>query len=417
MKILQINKFFFLKGGAERHFFDLSNLLEKKGHQVLVWSTNHPQNFTWPDQTNFVNYYNYSKKEGTWKDLKKISRIFWNFEAQKKLKKLIQEEKPDLVHLHNIYHHLSPSIIYTLKKHRLPIVMTLHDYKLFCPNYKFFSQRKICFDCLSKKSYWPSLFKKCVKDSYLKSLVCALEGYWQKSFLKLDKKINAFITPSLFIKNKAREMGIAQEKVFHLPNFIIIDKKMESRNNTLVKKTSPYFLYFGRLSQEKGTDVLIRSFLKILRKHPDWQLKIAGQGPERKNLEYLAKSTGSKIEFLGQKTKNQLKELITQSYLTIAPSLWPENLPYSILESFLEKKPVIATQVGGLSQLIKNQETGLLVKPNNENDLKEKIEWAIEHPLEITQMGEKAKKKITTEYNEEKYYQQLIKIYERIKNN
>ncbi|OGC48007.1 MAG: hypothetical protein A3A94_01085 [Candidatus Portnoybacteria bacterium RIFCSPLOWO2_01_FULL_43_11] len=417
MKILQINKFFFLKGGTERYLFDLSELLERKGHQVLVWSTEHPQNFNWPEKTNFVNFYEYSKKEGGWKDFKKIIRIFWNFEAKKKLKKLIQKEKPDLAHLHNIFHHFSPSIIFTLKKHHLPIVMTLHDYKFFCPNYKFFSQGKICFDCLKKENYWPVVFKKCVKNSYLKSSVCALEGKWQKSFLKLSKKIDAFIAPSLFIRKQALEWGIPKEKIFHLPNFVKRDKKENlSRDNTKSEKY-PYLLYFGRLNQEKGIDILIKAFLKLLKKQPNWQLKIIGQGPEKEKLEKLAGPAGQKIEFFGQKQGNQLKELITRSYLTILPSLWPENFPYAVLESFIRQKTVISTRVGGIIELIKDKKTGLLVEPNNEIDLRKKIEWAIKHPQQINKMGQEAQKKVLVNYNSKKHYQELIKIYERIKNN
>ena len=153
MKILQINKFFFLKGGAERYFFDLSELLTEKGHQVLAWSTQHPQNFPWPNQEDFAQFNNLSKKEGLGKDLKKIRGIFWNKEAKEKLEKLIRREKPEIAHLHNIFSHLSPSIIFALKKRQIPIVLTLHDYKLFCPNYQFFSQGTICFDCLKKKKY------------------------------------------------------------------------------------------------------------------------------------------------------------------------------------------------------------------------------------------------------------------------
>jgi len=142
MKILQINKFFFLKGGSERYFFDLSELLSQKGHGISILSTNHPNNFPYFEKDDFVEYNDFSKTEGIWKDSKKIIRIFWNREAAKKLEKLIKKEKPDIAHLHNIFSHLSPSIIYTLKKHNIPIVMTLHDYKMFCPNYKFFFSRE-----------------------------------------------------------------------------------------------------------------------------------------------------------------------------------------------------------------------------------------------------------------------------------
>ena len=401
MKILQINKFFFLKGGAERYFFDLSELLTKKGHQVLVWSTRHPQNFPWSDQESFAQFNDLSKKEGLVKDLKKIKGIFWNKEAKKKLEKIIKKEKPEVAHLHNIFGHLSPSIIFALKKRRIPIVLTLHDYKLFCPNYQFFSQGKICFDCLKKKNYYSCLSKKCVKNSSIKSLIGYLEAKWQKDFLKVAEKIDIFLAPSLYMRRKALAWGIPAEKVIHLPHFVSSDFLKQSS-----LKRNPYFLYFGRLSQEKGVKLLIEVF-----KGREWRIKIVGQGP----LEIKTKSKN--IELLAYKNQKELKEIISQAYLIIIPSLWPENFPYTVLESFALAKPVLAARVGGLPELIRNKQTGLLFKPNNQDDLEEKIIWASQHPKKMEKMGQAAQKEVLARYNSEKHYQKLIEIYERIKNN
>ena len=184
-----------MKGGAERHFFDLAELLTKKGHQVSIWSTKHSQNFFWPQEELFAQYSDFSKRESLIKDLKKIKRMFWNKEAKNRLEEVIKQEKPDIAHLHNIFSHFSPSIIYTLKKHNIPIVMTLHDYKMFCPNYKFFSQEKLCFDCLEKNNFRSCLSKKCIKNSWSKSLIGYLESKWQKDFLKLADKIDIFLAP------------------------------------------------------------------------------------------------------------------------------------------------------------------------------------------------------------------------------
>ena len=406
MKILQINKFFFLKGGAERYFFDLSELLTEKGHQVLAWSTQHPQNFPWPDQEDFAQFNDLSKREGLGKDLKKIRGIFWNKEAKEKLGKLIRREKPEIAHLHNIFSHLSPSIIFALKKRQIPIVLTLHDYKLFCPNYQFFSQGKICFDCLKKKNYHSCLSKKFIKNSSIKRLIGYLEAKWQKDFLKVAEKIDIFLAPSLYIKRKAFAWGIPAEKIIHLPYFV-------NRSQNFSQKKNQYILYFGRLSQEKGIEFLIKTFLKAL----DIPLKIVGQGPQRNKLEKLAKNRRKKIEFLGEKKGQQLKEIISEAYLIIVPSLWPENFPYAILESFALAKPILAAKVGGLPELVKNKQTGLLFKPNNQDDLKEKIIWASQHPKEMEKMGQTAQKEVLAKYNPEKHYQKLIKIYERIKNN
>ncbi|NQV00633.1 MAG: glycosyltransferase family 4 protein [Parcubacteria group bacterium] len=429
MKILQINKFFFLKGGSERYFFDLSELLFKKGHEVIVWSTQNPKNLPWPRQENFAEFSDFSKKQGLIKDFKKVRRIFWNKEAKRKLEKIIKEvpmakssrildaesvgKKPDIAHLHNIFSHLSPSIIFALKKHGIPIVMTLHDYKLFCPNYQFFSQGETCFDCLKKKNYSSCISKKCIKNSRIKSLIGYLEAKSQRDFLKVADKINIFLTPSMFMKRKAIEWGIPNEKVIHLPNFIdenYISKKSEN------KKQSNYFLYFGRLSHEKGVKLLIKAFSKTKDELSDWQLKIVGDGPEKERLKNLAKEQ-KRIEFLGGKKGKELKEIIINANLVVIPSIWPENFPYSALESFALSKPVIAAKNGGLTELIKDRKTGLLFKSGNEKDLIEKLIWANDYKEELKQMGKTAKKEVLAQYNPEKHYQKLIKVYERIKNN
>lgn len=417
MKILQINKFFFLKGGAEKYFFDLSELLSEKGHQVIAWSTQHPQNFPFPGEKDFAQFNDLSQKEGFWKDFKKARDIFWNKEAKNKLEKIINREKPDVVHLHNIFSHLSPSIIFTLKKHQLPIVLTLHDYKLFCPNYEFFSKGEICFDCLKKKNYRSCLSKKCIKNSLIKSLIGYLEAKWQKDFLKAAEKIDVFLGPSLFMKRQALRWGIPTEKVIHLPYAISVDKSQElMQNKNYGQKKDSYLLYFGRLSQEKGIELLIKVFLKNSDKLQNYHLKIVGQGPEREKLENLAKGE-KQIEFLGEKSGRQLKEIIARAYLIIVPSLWPENFPYAVLEGFALSKAVLAAKVGGLPELIKDNKTGLLFKSNNEDDLREKIVWAVGHSKKIKQIGQAAQKEVLAKCNPENHYQKIIKIYERITNN
>lgn len=411
MKILQINKFFFIKGGSERYFFDLAELLTNKNHFVSVWSTKHPQNFHVPEEKNFAEFNDFSDQAGLIKVFKKARQIFWNKEAKKKLEKIIKYKKPDIAHLHNIFSHLSPSIIFALKKYNIPIAMTLHDYKFFCPNYKFFSENKVCFDCLKKKEYRSCLTKKCIKGSYLESLGGYLEAVWQKDFLKVAEQIDIFLAPSLFIKTKALAWGISKEKIIHLPNFI-----NKPQNIKLDKERDPYFLYFGRLIQEKGVDLLIKSFMEISDRFPKCKLKIVGVGPQKKNLKKLA-WLNKQIEFLGEKKGSALEKTIINACSVIVPSIWPENLPYTILESLVLAKPVIAANIGGLPDMVKANKTGLLFKPNDQDDLSAKMTWAFKNMKQMNQMGRVGQKEVLEKYNSEKHYKKLIRAYERIKNN
>ena len=410
MKILQINKFFFLKGGAERYFFDLAELLSDREHQVVVWSTRHPQNFSFTGQDDFAEFSDLSKNEGFLKDLKKVRRIFWNKEAAKKLERVIEREKPDVAHLHNIFGHFSPSIIFTLKKHRIPIVITLHDYKFFCPNSKFFSRGKVCYECLKKRNERSCFYKKCIQNSRIKSFLGYLEGKWQRNFLKVAHKIDMFLAPSLFIKEKALEWGIPFDKIIHLPNFIAIDNLEKIRQN----KDEKYILYFGRLSEEKGIALLIKAFIGVVGgKATGWKLKIAGDGPEEENLKKIAEGKKS-VEFLGRLNGGALKEKIFNARLVVVPSLWSENFPYSVLESFALGKPVLASKIGGLIEMIKSGKTGLLFEAGDENDLAEKILWAINQPDKIKKMGEKAREEVLKKYDPERHYEKLIGVYERV---
>lgn len=406
MKILQINKFPYLKGGAERYFFGVSALLVQHGHQVVRWSTRHPQGIDLPHQDTFPRYNDLSQRKGLVKDLRKVKNMFWNKEAANRLEQLILREKPDLAHLHNVFSHLAPAIIFTLRKHNIPIVMTLHDYKLFCPNYQFFTQGEACFDCLQGKTYFPCIKKKCVKNSLPHSIIAYLEAVWNFKILKVHRHIDYFIAPSAFMREQALAWGL--KPVVHLPNFIDIDKfRKELYNDETVDK---YFLSFSRLSQEKGVDLLIEAFKTVVQEHPEVKLKIAGDGPDRSRLEAMAEGI-AQIEFIGRQSIGEIKKLLAGAYAAVIPSRWPENFPYTVLEASALSKPVIASRIGGLPAMV---ESDRLFQPGNVSDLAAQLLWAVKHPKQVKQIGERAHRKLAV-CSPTNHYRDLIQIYDRIK--
>ncbi len=415
MKIIQINKFFFLKGGSEKYFFDLSNLLAKNGHSVIAWSVRHKNNFRAANENDFAPDSDFSKKENLLKELKKpakLFRLFWNWPAKRKLEKVIKRERPALAHLHNIFSQLSPSIIFSLKKHHIPVIMTLHDYKMFCPNYTFFSQGQACFDCLTNGHYRQAIKKKCVKSSYFKSIGGYLESKWHKDILKTAEQIDFFIAPSRFMEEQALKWGIPQEKISRVSNFIETDEGLDGEK--LNSKEGPaYFLFFGRLSREKGIDFLIESFKTAASELGEIKLKIAGEGPEKEKIEKAIKGHRN-IELIGVKKGRKLKDIISQSLAIIAPSLWPENFPYTVLESYALAKPVIASRVGGLEEMIDEEKTGLLFSLGDQKELAKKIIWAANNQKETAIMGKRGLKKAKEEYYSQKHYQKILSIYERV---
>lgn len=414
MRILQINKFFFLRGGTERYFFDLCDLLAEHQHKIIIWSTRHKNNFPWPEQDQFADFYDLAKREGIFKDLRKIKNIFWHKEAARKLEKVIKITRPQVAHLHNIFSHLSPSVILTLKKFQVPTVMTLHDWKLFCPNYLFFSRGNLCFDCLEKKHYRGCVAKRCLKNSLPESILGYLEARWQKDILRVADKIDAFIAPSRFMQEKALAWGISPSKLFRVPHFhSAIVWPNRPYDGRIDGTRNPYFLYFGRLNAEKGVDTLIEAFVKISRRFPRWRLKIAGEGPERPLLEKLAASSRA-VEFLGFLKGEKLQTAVYNAYLTLVPSLCPETFSYSALESFCLARPVIASDRGALPELVRHKKTGLCFKPEDDQDLSAKMAWAVSNPKTVREMGEAARRVAKKKYAARQHYRAILKIYESI---
>jgi len=405
MKVLQINKFYYLKGGSERYFFDLCRLLEQNRHQVIHFSMRSERNLPSIYHHYFAPKIDYQQSKSTLKKIKDAIYFFSNPQANLKLEKLITDTKPDIAHLHNIYHQLSFSILSVLKKHKIPTIMTLHDYKLICPNYTLYRQGKICEKC-QKGKYYYTVINKCIRNSYLASGLCCLEAYFNY-ITNIYENIDLFIAPSNFLRKKFIQFGFPQHKIVHLPNFTNKSTEITCRpaNN------DAYILYFGRLSPEKGLLTLLNA-MKLL---PNIKLKISGQGSQENQLKkFIQENSLDNITFLGFNKGDSLKKLISQSTLIIIPSEWPENFPISILEAFSLGKPVIASNIGGLPELVQNNQTGLLFEPGNYIDLKNKIEQLLNNPLKIQKMGKIAQEAIKNNYSSEIHYKKIIKIYQTV---
>ncbi|MFA4880106.1 MAG: glycosyltransferase family 4 protein [Candidatus Doudnabacteria bacterium] len=398
MKILNINKFYHIQGGADRHYFDLTKLLERHGHKVIPFSMHSDKNNPSPYAQYFVSEVDLSRPKFSFKALFALGRIFYSLEAKRKIRALIQKEKPEIAHIHNIYHQISPSILGVLKKHKIPIVMTVNDYKLICPNYQLFQHNKVCEKC-RKRKYYQCFFNKCVKDSYLASLANTLEMYFHKAFRFYERYVNIFICPSKFMRQKLTAWGLPQAKLVTLPYFI-----KEEYITPLEEKD--YILFFGRLSPEKGLDLLI----SVMRKLPEIKLKIVGEGPEKEKLEdYVQKNHISNVQFLGYKQGDELKKIIQKSRFVVVPSSWQEVFGLVVLESFNLGKVVLASKKGGLQEIIREGNTGFFFQ--NAAELAKKIQSLYQNRETTQKIGRRARREIRR-YNPEVYYQNLMKIYQ-----
>lgn len=401
MKILQVNKFYYPKRGADKYFLFLEQLLRQRGHEVRVFAMKSKNNLKSPDSSYFskeVNLQDNSLKN----KIKASHKIIYNFEAKKQFTRLLADFKPDIIHCHNIYHQLSPSILDAALKAKIPVVMHLHDYKLICPNYKLYTGGKYCQRCKPQK-YGQCLKNRCVENSLAKSLLAVIEMTIHHRWLRIYKRgIKFFIAPSFFMKNICLDFGWPEKKFKVLEN---ISPQISVLKNEDVEK---YFLYFGALEEEKGVDLLLRAAADSHKK-----VKIAGSGQMEQELKDLAQKLNISVDFLGQLSGGELQNVITKALAVVIPSRWPENMPLTAIEAMSLAKTVIAADIGGLSELIKSGETGYLFPPQNWKALSKYLkELTPEKAKQIGQAAALSRQRKTEDW----HYQELIKIYQEVVN-
>jgi len=398
MKILEINKFFYIKGGAEKHFFDAAELLKKNGHEVAFFSMRHKNNFPTKWDKYFISTVGFTNEFSWWKKIKGSLRDLYSFEAKRKINELLDEFKPNIVHIHNIYHQLSPMILFEIKKRKIPIVMTVHDYKIVNPNYNLFHNGKFYNRCKNGK-YYQCFLDKCFKNSYSQSFLAMLEMYWHKFWGTYRKNIDLYIVPSEFVKNILAENGIAVDKIKVLPHFIVEENLIENRfpNNNSEK----FALCLGRISKNKGTDKIIKIFEEL----KDVKLYLAGKIeddlkiPESKNIKYL-----------GVLNNDEVKEYIEKSLLVISGSRLPETFGLVALEAISQGKPFLGFKSGAYGEIIENGLNGFLAE--DENELKKEIENIFDEKIIFN--NEKIKKKALYEYSQKKYLKKIENIFREL---
>ncbi len=403
LKVLSINKYHYLKGGADNIYLQGSKLLEKKGHEVIHFSTVDKRNESSSTSEYFVTNPDFLNKSRI-KQLLLSVRYLYSYEAKRKLKRLIKDHKPDVAHLHIFFGEISLSILPVLKKAGIPVVMTLHEYKMLCPAYTLFDQNmKICEKCATG-NYIPSVIKRCVGNNFLYSMLSATEGYFRDWIIPYEKYIDHFFTYSDFSSTKHLEYKTGlSKKMSYLNNFIQVPEQVDHSHH------ENYYLYFGRLSREKG----LLTLLKAIKQEPEVVLKIAGEGPLRSVMEEYCKANDLKnVKFLGYLEKEQLNAVIRNATFTIAPSEWYETFGMNILESMSLGTPVIVSKIGGMKELVKEGKTGFLIKPGEEDSILDCIR-------SLKNIGKNEYIKLSTQcyefsknFSEESHYRTLIKVYE-----
>lgn len=402
MKILQIQKFNYLLGGGSRYYFELTKLLQRHGHQISQFCVDHPDNLPSRFQRYFISNVSYEKNDLVSR-LKLFGRMLYSVEAKTKIKQLLSDLRPDIVHIHDIHHHISPSILPVIKQLSIPIVQHLGDYHLISPNYHMFHDGRIC-EITKPDRYYRAFFHRCVKSSYTASFAELTEKYLHNLLGWERNLIDCFIVPSLFMKNKLIEYGVDPDKIECVPHFIDVSSYKTNYN------AGAFILYFGRLSPEKGLEILLEAMSQL----PDIPLIIAGRGPHEEALKERVRHLGMQnVRFAGFKDGNALKRLIAGGRFTVLPSIWYEVFGLSILESFACGKPVIASRIGGIPEVITDSYNGFLVQPGSSEKLAEKIAYLWSSPSLCLRMGKNARNTTIKTFNPSQHYRRLLTLYQK----
>ncbi|MFB9144596.1 glycosyltransferase family 4 protein [Vibrio artabrorum] len=398
MKVLMVNKFFFLKGGAETVFFQEREMLIERGFSVIDFAMVHNDNVISDYSANFVDNVDYHANTGLLSALKTAVRFVHNTEACEKLSELIAAEQPDIVHFHNIYHQLTPSIIKVAKQAGCKTVLTAHDTKIACPSYTMYRDGQTCEACL-QGSVFNALKYRCQQGSWFKSGLLVAEAMYQ-SLAQNYQSLDVIISPSQFLANIIRRK-LPTNRIEVIVNGI--DENVDQQGVA----DHRYFLYLGRLSQEKGVATMIAAYELSNQSIP---LRIVGTGPLTDTLS----GRQSKVEWLGFKTGHELHSLIKQASAVIVPSECYENCSMSVLEAMSYGKPIIGANIGGIPEQVRDGKEGRLFEAGNAHDLASVMNEFAENP-ELTQhYGEQARQRLESGYSLSSHHRQLVDLYQRL---
>jgi len=406
MRILFCNKYNYPFSGTETYLFQVMELLRSKGHEVALFSMSDPRGEPTPYDQHFLPNIDFKKQSGWFRKAELAAHAIYSREARRRIRAMIAEFQPDIAHVRNIYHHLSPSILWELKAQSLPVIYHLNDFKVLCPNYNFVAYGEVCEACKGGE-FWRALQKKCY-PGWSARMALVTEAYVHKWLGTYRKCVDCFLAPSEFVKNKFIEHG------WDAPRFKVLPHFQEPKKVTVRRGEGAPLLYFGRMSKEKGVADLLRAMQRL----PHLRLLVAGEGPERVGLEELTKALGlANVTFAGHLGDAELERAIADSRFTVFPSHAYETLGKTILESYAQGRTVVATDLGSRRELVREGGTGLLYQPGDVDQLAAALEFLSSQPELADQMGQAGRKLVCEKFSPDLHYQTLIRLYEQFTEN
>jgi glycosyltransferase involved in cell wall biosynthesis len=400
MRILHVNKFLYRRGGAEGYMLDLAARQSAAGHEVDFFATRHPENLPGRYEAFFPEYIELNPPQSSWSGRARAAgRIFYSRAAEVGLARVLDRHRPDVVHVHNIYHHLSPSVLRPLRDRAIPTVMTLHDFKLACPTHRFMANGRVCEACVPRRFYMAAV-KRCYDGSIGASSLNGLELAAHTLFRMYDP-VGLFVCPSRFMLEKMTAAHVFPDRLRWVPNFVDAE--------AIDRKSSPGggVAYAGRLSQEKGVDTLVRAAADV-----KGDTHVVGDGPDRAALEGLAREVGAdRLVFHGHLPATEVHRLVRAAAVGVMPSRGYENAPMGVLEAFACGVPVVGTDHGGLPELIDPGADGDLVAPGDAEALASSLNRFVADPDSSFEMGAAARRKVEARFSPEEHLAHLDDVY------
>jgi glycosyltransferase involved in cell wall biosynthesis len=379
MKILAVHNRYQRPGGEDQVFVDETALLESRNHRVLRYEVHN-------DQVKQVNRLTLAKD------------TVWNTSAYRELGALIRREQPDVVHFHNTLPLVSPAGYYAARAEEVPVIQTLHNYRLLCPVALFFRDGGVCEDCMGKAVPWPGVVHRCYRGSRAASGVIATMLTIHRALRTWTEMVDVYVALTEFARNKFIEGGLPAEKIVVKPNFVAPDPGRGQGGGG-------YALFVGRLAAEKGTGTMLAAWDRLGTRIP---LKIVGDGPLR-DLVVGAAARQSNVEWLGHRPVADVHALMGKADMLVFPSEWFGRVA---AEAFASGTPVIAANIGAVAELVEHGRTGLKFRPGDSEDLATQVEWALSHPAELRRMRDEVRAEFEAKYTAERNYRALMEIYE-----
>ena len=406
VRVLLINKFFHPRAGSETSFLQTRQLLLDRGHEVIDFAMQHEANLPSPYEAFFAPRRSYDNDGPITRRAVDAASSVYSPSARRALSKLLDVHRPDVAHLHNVYHQLTLSIIDELATRQIPTVLTLHDWKIACPAYTLFTEGEPCRRCPSG-SVASAVRHRCVKSSASASAIAATEA-WIARRRGSYGKVQRFIAPSRFAVDVASLGGIDKRRVAHIPNFLPDD---EMNIDTPIGDAGPQFVYAGRLEETKGIRNLLQAFAAV---HSPASLRIAGRGPLETEVRAAA-AHDSRIRYLGMLSRIELYEELEAARGALLPSLYEDNGPLIILEAQARGKAMIVTDRGGPPEFVRHQETGLVIDPERIEDLTDAMERLACDGELAARLGAQARDRVRHEHSATHHYELLTEAYEQAK--